>query len=211
MKNTDTRAAVLAERSADPEATGTEIARRLGVSKQRVHQILKGMGLTFPGPTGSALDHRVEYKCWHNMIARCIDPDHKTFRHYGARGIAVCGRWLNSFPSFLADMGPRPSPGHSIDRINNDGNYEPGNCRWGTRSQQSGNRRKKLTDAMLATIRKQLREENPTTGKLRYTVKEIAKMNGISASTINTDPALRGLRTQWGISRRGRPPGKRTK
>jgi hypothetical protein len=74
------------------------------------------------------------------MIARCTNPKNKSYRHYGARGITACDRWRNSFGAFLADMGPRPA-GTSLDRINNDGNYEPGNCRWATASAQNANRR----------------------------------------------------------------------
>lgn len=75
------------------------------------------------------------------MIARCNDTESSLYTNYGGRGIAVCDRWRDSFENFLADMGQRPSRDLSIDRINNDGNYEPGNCRWATRTQQSRNQR----------------------------------------------------------------------
>jgi hypothetical protein len=79
------------------------------------------------------------YTTWQSMRQRCDDPNCHAFQHYGGRGIVVCDRWKR-FENFLADMGERPS-GLEIDRINNDGNYEPGNCRWATRKEQMRNTR----------------------------------------------------------------------
>ena|SRR5438105_3349104 len=86
--------------------------------------------------------HRIsEYHCWTEMRQRCTNPTNKHFRLYGGRGITICSRW-NSFANFLADMGRKPSRKHSLDRYpNQNGNYEPGNCRWATQQQQMRNRR----------------------------------------------------------------------
>lgn len=86
------------------------------------------------------------YGAWEQMIARCSNPSNAAYVNYGGRGIAVCDRWQrgdgskSGFECFVADMGSRPSD-TTLDRINNDGNYEPGNCRWATKIQQQNNMR----------------------------------------------------------------------
>jgi hypothetical protein len=92
------------------------------------------------------LDRRSpEYRAWAAMKSRCNNPKGRGYEDYGGRGIKVCDKWSKSFEDFLADMGRRPSPKHSLDRFpNNDGNYEPDNCRWATPRQQNSNTRKSL-------------------------------------------------------------------
>jgi hypothetical protein len=81
-----------------------------------------------------------EARAWYHMRERCWNPQSATYKHYGGRGITICPEW-DSFARFYADMGPRPSPQHSIDRIDNDGPYAPDNCRWATGEAQRRNTR----------------------------------------------------------------------
>ncbi len=89
---------------------------------------------------GHGLTKTKEYRAWGHMWSRCTNEKVKSYRYYGGRGISVCDRWA-SFKNFFEDMGKSPSGAHSIDRIDNDGNYEPGNCRWATVKEQRRNKR----------------------------------------------------------------------
>ncbi len=82
------------------------------------------------------------YHAWANMVQRCTNPLATHYAAYGGRGIGICDRWRQSFEAFIADVGPRPSAAHSIDRIDTNGHYEPGNVRWATATQQQRNTRR---------------------------------------------------------------------
>lgn len=117
----------------------------------------------------------LEYRIWLGMRRRCNDPGSKSYEHYGGRGISVCERWAE-FSAFLEDMGPCPLE-RSIDRIDNDGNYEPSNCRWATKHEQARNQRNvKLSEASVIEIR--------TLRVSGTRVMDIATMFGLSRSAV---------------------------
>jgi hypothetical protein len=89
-----------------------------------------------------------EYSVWDNIKQRCFNPRHKAYINYGGRGILMCQEWASSFMAFLDHVGYRPSRLHSIDRIDNDGDYEPGNVKWSTKSEQAMNRRERERNPM---------------------------------------------------------------
>lgn len=98
--------------------------------------------------TTHVLSKHVLYRVWHSMRQRCFNPNNARYYRYGGRGIGICARW-DSFENFMSDMGPRPTSDHSLDRIDNNGDYEPSNCRWATRSQQQRNKGKYPIDNAL--------------------------------------------------------------
>lgn len=83
------------------------------------------------------------YNTWNSMIQRCYNPNHKAYKYYGGRGVKVCDSWLSSFWNFVEDMGEKQE-GYTLDRMDNDGNYEPSNCKWSTKSEQSRNTRNNI-------------------------------------------------------------------
>lgn len=98
---------------------------------------LKAQWLTH---TTHGMAHTPTWTAWKDMKARCFNPKLRNYKNYGGRGITVCSRWLQSFKNFLSDMGERPD-GLTLERKNNNGNYEPGNCKWANRSDQCKNTR----------------------------------------------------------------------
>lgn len=136
----------------------TNIARSLGVDPSRVYYLINKDKYKKPQKhTYKPLqeDHPL-YSVWSGMLIRCYAKNSQSYRLYGARGIQVCESWKNSFKNFVSDMGERPD-GTSLDRINNDGNYEPSNCRWATPIQQAYNTRRVKFRDLAEQIRNEFR------------------------------------------------------
>jgi hypothetical protein len=131
-----------------------------------------------------------EYRSWSGMLTRCRNPRSNDWMLYGGRGITVCEAWL-AFEGFYADMGPKPSPRHSLDRIDGDGNYEPGNCRWATPKQQARNWKRR-------NVRYELNGDTRTEA-------EWCELLGISKNT------LKERISNWGITRALTTPPIRTR
>lgn len=118
------------------------------------------------------------YGAWYRMKSRCYNINDPKYYRYGARGIKVCDRWLD-FNNFLIDMGEKPSINHSIDRKDNDGNYEPDNCRWATPTEQARNRSTSvMTEDEASLIKTYLKYS-------KFTQVKIAKLFGVKKSMIN--------------------------
>lgn len=127
-----------------------------------------------------------EYGVWAGMIARCTKSKCWNYNRYGGRGIKVCNRWL-SFCNFISDMGRRPSNGHSIERVNNDGNYCPENCRWATKPEQWRNR-SDTKFLEVAGFRATLSEWSEATGIPKYNIKNRINNLGWDAFRAVTTP-----------------------
>ena len=137
------------------------------------------------------LRHHPLYKTWIGMKERCTKKYHKYYDKYGGRGITVCDEWMNSFPAFLRDMGEKPDPNHSLDRIDNSRGYSPDNCRWADRLTQQQNR----DNTRWITINNE-----------RKTLMELSEEYGVSYKTLQTR-WWRGIRDESILKpgKRGRP------
>ncbi len=133
-------------------------------------EVIRQRNLTHGESAGGHLT--AEYRAWQSIRRRCFDPRHPDYHNYGGRGILMCDEWRNCYQAFLAHVGRRPSPKHSIDRINNELGYQPGNMRWATSIEQIVNRRAtKLTPEKVRDIRQALAHGERT--------KDVARRYGV--------------------------------
>jgi hypothetical protein len=135
------------------------------------------------------------YQAWHSMRQRCLNALHRAYPSYGGRGITICRRWLDSFEAFLKDMGERPD-NRSLDRIDNDGNYKPDNCRWATCSEQQRNTRanRLLTHNGMT---KCVSEWAENTGIHRATIRGRLRIGWTVTDALTTPPGTRRRRCEY--------------
>jgi hypothetical protein len=134
-----------------------------------------------------------EWTAWRNMKMRCYNPNDIGFGNYGGRGITVCDRWMNSFESFISDMGRKPSRGHSLDRIDNNGNYEPANCRWATRTEQGCNQRTNrliTIDGETHTLSEWARVRNISKEMLHGRLNRMSAERALTMPTVKQSPQI---------------------
>jgi hypothetical protein len=126
-----------------------------------------------PGNASHMDSRSLTFRSWESMHQRCMNSECKDFQNYGGRGISICERWLHSYENFLDDMGERPA-GKTLDRYpNNNGNYEPGNCRWATNREQSNNRRSSrvmTANGRTQTVAQWARELGASRQAIRYRI-----------------------------------------
>lgn len=129
--------------------------------------------------TTHGLTKTSEFKTWDSIKQRCNNPNNDAYKNYGGRGITVCNRWLSSFENFLSDIGKRPFQNAQIDRVDNNGNYEPTNCRWTTAKENTRNRRStKINIDIAQDIRRVYMMGY-------FTQEEVAKIYGITRSIVD--------------------------
>lgn len=136
-------------------------------------------------------------QAWSSMKSRCGNPRNKSFKNYGGRGIKVCEKWENSFLSFVKDVGPRPTEQHTLGRINNYGNYEPGNVRWETQTQQQRNKRSNVVITALGRTQT-LAEWGEEKGLRPETIKKrIAKYGWEPGMAVSAQPPSKEPAFEW--------------
>jgi hypothetical protein len=164
-------------------------------SAQRASLLASGRALTHGS---SGLHKGTGYTAWLGMKQRCCNPKSSHYSRYGGRGILVCERWLHCFENFIADMGPRPSPRHSIERIDNNGNYCPENCKWATPVEQSNN----TSACVLVTafgVTRTIAEWSRVSGLLRGTISHRLKSGMDAESAVSLPPARGKALTGRGV------------
>ncbi len=170
---------------------GMFVSRWLGMLRAtKKRSRVSSCGCARRGAVNKAFKHGMsetkEFTAWIGLLGRCDNKNNSRYASYGGRGVTVCDRWRESFTNFYADMGAKPPGAYSLDRIDNDGNYEPGNCRWATDTQQVYNTRR-------------------TAWYGGYTVEQLSNASGIAHKTI-TCRISRGWTTREAITIPTHPP-----